>query len=394
MNRATYLKNGSTTTIIESDFQGNALPIGVYSISKDMLRGYILNDRESLDLPKKIYGESEFPNRVLAAFTKLGKGMGVLLSGPKGTGKTVEAKQICTKSNMPVILITQGYDDAAFSEFIESIKTPSIFFIDEFEKIYAEEHSRNFFLSVMDGVAKSRHLFVLTSNSSDIGEYFDSRPGRVRYHKHYDFLSEEIIEEIIADRLVDKSKEDSIKKQLAPLPQLSMDGLVCIIDECNMFNETPEDFKEIFNVVAEKPEFYSVKLKTKTITPKEKFRKSSDYDNYTFRDIQERFRFGKEDEMDRDVLEYVKDNCIVTEVEYEHNYIAPFNNYQTEEDSSATDNVSIYVELYRGFSNDKRSFHWTPNVISKFEQNRKGFLAIHKDGSVMTGTPVKTVRGF
>lgn len=394
MNRTTYLKNGSTTTVIESDFQGNALPVGVYSVGKDMMRGYILNDRESLDLPKKIYGESDFPNRVLAAFSKLGKGMGVLLSGPKGTGKTVEAKQICAKSDMPVILITQGYDDAAFSEFIESIKTPSIFFIDEFEKIYAEESSRNFFLSVMDGVAKSRHLFVLTSNSSDIGEYFDSRPGRVRYHKHYDFLNEEIIEEIISDRLIDKSKEEIIKKQLAPLPQLSMDSLVCILDECNMFDETPKEFSSFFNVVSEKPTHYNIKLKTKTIVPNAKFKKSGEYDAYEFRNIQERFHFGNEEEMDCEVIDYVRNNCVISDVEYEHNYAAPFSNYHIDDDDCATSGVQIYVELYRGFSDEKRTFHWTPNFISSFEQNRKGFVAVHRDGSIMTGTPVKTIRGF
>jgi len=393
MSKTTYLKNGSTTTVIESDFQGNTLPIGVYSVSKDMMKGYFLNDREPFDLPKKIYGESEFPNRVLAAFNKLGKGMGVLLSGPKGTGKTVEAKQICTKSNMPVILITQGYDDAAFSEFIESIKTPSIFFIDEFEKIYCEEGARNFFLSIMDGVAKSRHLFLLTSNSSDIGEYFDSRPGRVRYHKHYDFLNESIIEEIISDRLFDKSKEEIIKKQLSPLPQLSMDSLVCILDECNMFDETPKDFSSFFNVVSEKPTHYNIKLKTKTIVPNPKYKKSGEYDSYEFRNMQEHFRFGNEDEMERDVLDFIRNNCVISDVEYTHNYAAPFSNYNIDDESSLS-GVQIYVELYKGFSDEKRTFHWTPNLISKFEQNRKGFVAVHKDGSIMTGTPVKTIRGF
>lgn len=393
MSKTTYLKKGSTTTVIESDFQGDVLPIGVYNVSHDISKGFFLTDREPLDLPKKIYGETSFPHRVLSAFNKLGKGMGVLLSGPKGTGKTVEAKQICTHSNMPVILVTEGYNDGAFAQFIENIKTPSVFFIDEFEKIYAEEHSRNFFLSVMDGVAKSRHLFVLTSNSSDIGEYFDSRPGRVRYHKHYDFLSEEIIQEIISDRLLDKSKEEIIKKQLSPLPQLSMDSLVCILDECNMFDETPKDFSSFFNVVSEKPTHYNIKLKTKTIVPNAKYKKSGEYDAYEFRNMQERFRFGNEDEMERDVLDFVRNNCVISDVEYEHNYAAPFSNYHIDDESSLS-GVQIYVELYKGFSDEKRTFHWTPNLISSFEQNRKGFLAVHKDGSIMTGTPVKTIRGF
>jgi hypothetical protein len=393
MSKTTYLKKGSTTTVIESDFQGDVLPIGVYNVGHDISRGFFLTDREPLDLPKKIYGETNFPHRVLSAFNKLGKGMGVLLSGPKGTGKTVEAKQICAYSNMPVILVTEGYNDGAFAQFIENIKTPSVFFIDEFEKIYAEECSRNFFLSIMDGVAKSRHLFVLTSNSSDIGEYFDSRPGRVRYHKHYDFLSEEIIEEIINDCLLDKSKEEIIKKQLSPLPQLSMDSLVCILDECNMFGETPKEFASFFNVVSEKPTHYNIKLKTKTIVPNEKYKESGEYNPYIFSNIQEHFRFGSEDEMGYEVLDFVRNNCIIADVEYEHNYAAPFSNYNIDDDFSLS-GVQIYVDLYKGLSNEKRNFHWTSNVISNFEQNRKGFVAVHKDGSIMTGTPVKTIRGF
>ncbi len=51
MSKTTYLKKGSTTTVIESDFQGDVLPIGVYNVSHDLSKGFFLTDRESLDLP-------------------------------------------------------------------------------------------------------------------------------------------------------------------------------------------------------------------------------------------------------------------------------------------------------------------------------------------------------
>lgn len=383
-----YIKNNKITSILDAENIKSSLEVGNYAISYSQLRGFHLTEREKMDLPKKIYGRSNFPDRVLNTYHNFKKGMGVLLSGPKGTGKTVEAKSICIKSNMPVLLLTEAFSDSNFSEFFESIKTPSIIFIDEFEKIYSTEDSRNFFLSILDGVAKSRHLFLLTSNSSDIGEFFDSRPSRVRYHKHYDFLSEELICEIIDDRLKLKDKAELVKQQLSILPQLSVDSLVCIIDECNLYNELPKDFSEFFNVCVERPDTYSIQLNTKIAVPKKNLKDKDEIERakdlcYIVND--EEF-YSLEENQEFDNL------CIFTDIVYTSLYSKPFNEYHNND--SFYSRIDCY--LYTKDKSTEKGKHicWRPNDIVSFKQDRKGFTIKHRNGSVLTGEPIRQNRGF
>jgi DNA replication protein DnaC len=389
MSETHYIKNGKTTSILDAESIKSSLEVKNYAISFSQLKGFQLIEREEMDLPKKIYGNSNFPDRVLNTYHNFKKGMGVLLSGPKGTGKTIEAKSICVKSNMPVILLTEGFSDSNFSEFLESIKTPSVIFIDEFEKIYIDEDSRNFFLSVLDGVAKSRHLFLLTSNTSEIGEFFDSRPSRVRYHKHYDFLSEELICEIIDDRLIHKDKAETIKNQLSVLPQLSVDSLVCIIDECNLYNELPKDFSEFFNVCAERPDTYAVQLTTKNAVPKKSLKNKNEIE----RANELCYSVNTYDDDDLSLEEKIEfDNlCTFNTAIYESLYCKPF---VYDEDDSLYQAIECYL-----YTNDKNAekgkrISWRSNNIVFFEQNRKGFTAKSRDGSILTGTPIRQNRGF
>lgn len=388
MTKTHYIKNGKTTSIVDAESIDQTLKVGNYAVSFSDLKGFFLTEREELDLPKKIYGGSNFPDRVLNTYNSFKKGMGVLLSGPKGTGKTVEAKSICIKSNMPVVLLTTGYSGGDFAEFLESIKTPSVIFIDEFEKVYDEEDKRNFFLSVMDGVAKSRHLFLLTSNSSDIGEFFDSRPGRVRYHKRYNFLSEETICEIIDDRLNHKDKIETVKEQLSILPQLSVDSLVCIIDECNLYNELPKDFSSFFNVVAERPDSYAVVLNIKTAIAKKNIKNKESIE----RANELAYAFNNGDELTPLESEEFDKLCEFKTVVYESPHCRPFQYH--EEGSTIYPTVDCY--LYTNDKTAERSKHirWSDFSIAFFEQNRKGFKMQHKNGSILTGKPVYTNRAF
>lgn len=225
------------------------LPEGLYTLNQNPNTGqFFLTSREGFSMPPKIYGESKFPARTLSTFKMLSGGMSVLMSGPKGCGKTVEAKMICNNSNMPVIVITHAYDGEEFTSFVESIQTPTVFLIDEFEKTYLEPEQRNMFLSVMDGVAKSRHLFILTSNNDKIGEFFTNRPGRVRYHKKYTHLPREILIDVIEDYLIHKDYQENLIKFVDTFGNISMDALTSLIQEINLHNEFPTEFISFFNI--------------------------------------------------------------------------------------------------------------------------------------------------
>lgn len=377
-----YVSNGNITRIYDVDSSETKLPSRNYAVMHSSMSGFYLENRESFDLPKKIYGRSLFPERVLNTYSKMNKGIGVLLSGPKGTGKTVEAKQICVNSQKPVILIGSAFSGPEFQSFIETIETPSIIFIDEFEKVYADTDARNFFLSVMDGVAKSRHLYLLTSNSSDIGEFFSSRPGRVRYHKHYDFLTEELINEIVYDKLENKDHLDTVIQNLIPLNTLSMDSLVCIIEECNLYDEVPKDFLGFFNVNSERRKYFNVELHMK-----QRMIKPSEYSEDELKLIERAiFNYNMYRQESPILLKHSEE----VEVIYKSDFCAPFGEDTNSGEQPIPD---IYCSsLYSDLLKQNYTVNWDCDTIKDFTENRSGFRAVHNSGAILIGKPNTTIR--
>lgn len=224
----------------------------IYSVKNNPLLGYYLNkEKETFEFKYKVYGlESNFINRVEKSFENSRNNLGVLLYGIKGTGKSVTSKLICNKIKLPVICI----DDSATDEnsdletFVNSIPQDIVVFIDEYEKKY-EYHNDNL-LSIMDGSATSlyKRLFILTTNSMNINSNMIGRPSRLRYIKSYSSIEESLQLEIINDLLSDKSKTEELINFCKTLDIITVDILKSLIEEINLFNESPEDFYDIFNI--------------------------------------------------------------------------------------------------------------------------------------------------
>ena len=386
MKGTNYIQNGKNVRVAFVDnITSNLLP-GNYSIEFSQMSGYSLNTREDFTMPPKIYGGSLFPERVLDTFTKLGRGMSVLLSGPKGTGKTVEAKKICMLSNMPAILITDGYSGPEFKEFIESIKTPSVVFIDEFEKVYRDD-GRNEFLSIMDGVAKSRHLFVLTSNEENIGEFFTNRPGRVRYHKRYEFASDEIINEVVEDKLINKDYKAEVVQVLNKLGQCSIDSITSLIEECNIHNESPKSFIDFFNVEIDRPDYYSLKLLFKALVPKVGLSAGDlEIARALCEKVLSNVSCGKNyQHIDESKAEALCDCVNVVQTA----------TYANLDISDLQDGVPRYIDTYtfsRSDSPDVRliGIDWDNTSFESFEESRTGFKAVSRSGAILFGAPARS----
>jgi hypothetical protein len=239
------------------------LGAGLYSLQSSM-SGLFLRHMQPFDLPEKVYGDcAEFSRRVLKTFKSLSRGMGVLLSGGKGTGKTLTAKilaQQAMNSGLPVIMIQHPFSGPGLLSFLEKLPNRCLFFIDEWEKIYGDDNSRKFFLGVLDGTVRSRHLWVMTTNTEDVGPYFLSRPGRIRYHKKYDGLPEGFIRGIVHDHIKDPDLSEAVIAAAQSIYNISPDVLMVMIEESLLHNETPDKFMHIFNVVPELPA-YDVEVK-------------------------------------------------------------------------------------------------------------------------------------
>jgi len=257
------LRTGNMVRFMEYDESALALPVGNYNVMYSDQIGFYLNKTDTFSLPPKVYGDPmPFVNRVVNTYKQRGRSMGVLLSGLKGTGKTVDMKLICKclaeTLNMPTVSISDGFTGGGFSEFLQNIPNDSIILMDEFEKVYPEKKDQNFFLSLLDGLGTSGHLFILTSNSTRLADALIHRPSRILYHQRYERLDSTIIAEIVADKCIHKHRVEEIINSVGIIPSLTIDILMSVIDEVNIYDEHPDKFKDIFNIDFSSSGFFKI----------------------------------------------------------------------------------------------------------------------------------------
>ena len=231
-----------------------------YNESKE---SFYLEETGDFILPNSIYHDLDYySNKVLTSFKKLSKNQGVLISGHKGSGKSLCGKDICIKSNLPVLIINQPFSGDIFNSFIDSINQEVILFFDEFEKTYKDTEHQERLLTLMDGVYSNKILFIFTVNSTDINEFMFNRPSRIRYNFKFDVIDNETLNKITDDLLEDKSFEEDIYKTVLTLGGVGVDLLVSLIEEVNLFKKSPIELLDDLNIRLEKsPYSYTGKIK-------------------------------------------------------------------------------------------------------------------------------------
>lgn len=239
------------------------LPVGVYSLVQTIQGLHLTRKQDKFRLPKKIYNNpKDLIDRWLKSWANSRKNMGILLSGHKGTGKTITAQILCNMSNMPVITITSPYTNDGFIDYITNpVFKNTIIFIDEFEKVYDSENTNQIhsLLPLLDGAFDTRLLFVLTSNKEHIHDLLTDRPGRIRYRNKYDYLTSSDIIEIVDDLLINKAHMKSVYDAVDYLGKCTMDVVTKIIEDVNLFDESALECIKYMNVSPGKRK-YSVYL--------------------------------------------------------------------------------------------------------------------------------------
>jgi SpoVK/Ycf46/Vps4 family AAA+-type ATPase len=231
-----------------------------YLVKRDRNGEYHLVETQNFILPSKIYGESGIIKRWLKSYEfNSHKNLGILLSGLKGSGKTILAQKFCIDSGKPVIIITEPWSGPDFVDFISSPTFEDcIIFIDEFEKIYPEDTMSTDILSLFDGNLITKLIFLITVNNVGlVSQFLINRPSRIKYRKDYDSLDLEIINEVIEDLLNDKSEKDNLILELKKIGVVTFDILITIIKDMNLFNESAKDVIKHLNIKNE-PINYSV----------------------------------------------------------------------------------------------------------------------------------------
>lgn len=227
----------------------------VYTIEIDRYTDEItFNTAPDIILPEKVYttdDDDKFINRVLNYYNKTTDNtIGVMLSGLKGSGKTIMMKRIAVASELPIILIDKSfYPSQLVKLFNKLADTKVCVLMDEVDKL-GESYDDDYLLKVLDGINSSgKKLMIFTcNNEEDVNEYLKDRCSRIRYWKTYDETSASMIQTVLEDKLTDKAEAKPLTDFiLQNFACVSFDNISSFADEVNDYpNDTYEDlFKDM-----------------------------------------------------------------------------------------------------------------------------------------------------
>lgn len=222
----------------------------VYNLKWDRYNGMSYFEEDgSLSLPSKVYttkSDDIFIKHVNTYFQKTSKlSTGVMLSGIKGTGKTVMAKVIAKNSNLPIIVVDEEYPTGRINDFFRKFETPVTIIFDEVDKHWDTED----LLGWLDGVqTNAKKLVLFTCNNEDrVNDYLKDRCSRVRYIRHFEANDNaRFLREILRDKGIAEDKiKDTYTFIVNNFGLLSIDNILSFIDEKLLFPELSNE--EIFN---------------------------------------------------------------------------------------------------------------------------------------------------
>ncbi len=346
-----FLKQGNNYTVSKKESLDlhEHLPAGNYVIKKNEMTGQMyLEAIDKFEIKGKIYGDTvKRADRILNTFHSRPSTTGVMLTGEKGSGKTLLAKMLSVKGyeqDVPTIVINAPWCGDAFNAFIQSIEQPVIVVFDEFEKVY-DEHEQEAMLTLLDGVYPTKKLFVLTCNDKwRVNSHMRNRPGRIFYSMEYKGLEEGFIREYCEDNLKAKEHIDKIVGIAGTFDQFNFDMLKALVEEMNRYNETPQEAMAMLNT---KPEY-------------------GDNSNYTIKLVVN----GEE----------VKDT-----------------NYEEKEwhGNPLSKTVGISYKVVENPGTDDECWDWesirfTPSELKKIDDNGNKYVFTNKEGTSLILTKVKT----
>lgn len=234
-----------------------------YALKIDPAGELYLERIARFSLPDEIYGDiDKMSDRILRSYSDRSGVTGVLLSGEKGSGKTLLGKKVALtllEQGQPMIAVNIGISGDKFNIFLQKIGQPITLFFDEFEKTYDSQESQNGLLTLLDGVYPIKMLAILTTNdSSRMTAPMIDRPGRIYYKIDYTGLSYSFIMEYAEKNLKDKKHLPELSR-LAALVELNFDQLKALIEEMNRYDESVLEAVQYLNVSV-KPKFSSMMI--------------------------------------------------------------------------------------------------------------------------------------
>lgn len=254
-----FIKNGNQFMVASEESMDvrDMLPAGNYTVKEMPMGGPLyLEQIDNFTQLTKVYGDClKNTDRVIRTFLSRPAATGIMLTGEKGSGKTLLTKNIAielAKQGIPTIVINAPWHGDKFNSFIQTITQPCAILFDEFEKTY-DRDEQEAILTLLDGVFPSKKLFMLTTNDKYRVDYhMRNRPGRIFYMLDFKGLDANFISEYCQDNLENKNHIDKIVNISSLFAEFNFDMLKALVEEMNRYNETPQEALKMLNA---KPEF-------------------------------------------------------------------------------------------------------------------------------------------
>ncbi len=231
----------------------DVLPTATYALKMDPTGKLYLEQIEDFKMPDRLFGSiAKTAERVVKTYADRTGVTGMLLTGEKGSGKTLLGKKVAldlmANNDQPIIVVNIPISGDSFGIFLQKLGKPVTLFFDEFEKTYAREEYQNGLLTILDGVYPIKMLAILTSNdqSKMISPLLD-RPGRVYYKIDYKGLEYAFIMEYAAEKLTNKDHLAELGR-LATMADLNFDQLQALIEEMNRYDESVKEAVQLLNI--------------------------------------------------------------------------------------------------------------------------------------------------
>jgi hypothetical protein len=233
------------------------LPPGNFTVEQSPSGALYFKRVENFQPLSKIYGNLNiWAERTLQTFIDRKVSTGILLSGEKGSGKSLLGRLISLKAheqNISTATINSPFEGALLLTLLGELTQPIIVFFDEFEKVYNTRELQESVLSLLDGTSSTKHLFIITCNEVyRLSNFLLNRPGRIFYYIEFNGIKEDFIKEYCADNLNNKSEIDNIMKISQIFEKFNFDMLKSLVEEMNRYNESAMKAIELLNIVPDK----------------------------------------------------------------------------------------------------------------------------------------------